>query len=53
MEITATPETEAVLAVFKDNIAAQVLANAITLGQPIGEPINFDDFKAVINVTKD
>ena len=53
VEITATPETEAVLAVFKDNIAAQVLANAITLGQPAGEPINFDDFKAVINVTKD
>ena len=51
--ITDTPETQAVLAVFKDNIAAQVLANGITLGQPEGEAIDFDDFKAVINVTKD
>jgi len=51
--ITATPETEAVLANFKENIASQVLANSIELGNPDGEAIDFDDFKAVINVTKD
>ncbi len=51
--ITDTPETQAVLAVFKDNIAAQVLANSITLGHPEGESIDFDDFKAVIHVIKD
>ncbi|MBQ9641949.1 MAG: isoleucine--tRNA ligase [Bacteroidaceae bacterium] len=53
VSITQTPETEAVMATFKDNIAQQVLANSITLGQPAGEPIDFEDFKAVINVTKD
>ena len=53
VEITDAPETQAVLAVFKENIAAQVLANAITLGQPEGDAIDFDDFKAVIKVTKD
>ena len=51
--ITDTPETAEVLASFKDNIAAQVLANAIELGNPAGEAIDFDDFKAVITVQKD
>ncbi|MCF0243946.1 MAG: isoleucine--tRNA ligase [Bacteroidaceae bacterium] len=50
VEITATPETEAVLGKFQDNIAAQVLANSITLGQPEGELVDFEDFKAVIIV---
>ena len=51
--ITETPETKAVLDTFKDNIASQVLANSITLGNPEGEAIDFDDFKAVICVEKD
>ena len=51
--ITDTPETQAVLDSFKDNIATQVLANSITLGNPEGEAIDFDDFKAVITVQKD
>ncbi len=50
--ITETPETKAVLDGFKENIAAQVLANSITLGNPEGEAIDFDDFKAVISVVK-
>lgn len=51
--ITDTPETQAVLALFKDNIASQVLANSIELGCPEGESIDFDGFKAVIIVNKD
>ena len=51
--ISDTPETRAVMENFKENIAAQVLANSIELGNPAGEAINFDDFKAVINVAKD
>jgi len=51
--ITETPETAEVLASFKENIASQVLANAIELGNPTGEAIDFDDFKAVITVQKD
>ena len=51
--ITDTPETRAALDGFSENIAAQVLANALELGQPEGEPISFDDFKAVISVVKD
>jgi isoleucyl-tRNA synthetase len=51
--ITDTPETQAVFNSFKDNIAAQVLANSIMLGNPTGEAIDFDDFKAVITVEKD
>ncbi len=50
--ITETPETKAVLDSFKDNIASQVLANSLELGNPEGEPIDFDDFKAVITVEK-
>lgn len=50
--ITETPETKAVLDSFKENIAAQVLANSIELGNPVGETIDFDDFKAVITVQK-
>jgi isoleucyl-tRNA synthetase len=50
--ISETPETKAVLDSFKENIAAQVLANSIELGTPAGEPIDFDDFKAVITVEK-
>jgi isoleucyl-tRNA synthetase len=51
--ITDTPETRAALDAFRDNIAAQVLANSLQLGQPEGDPIHFDDFKAVISVVKD
>ena len=51
--ITDTPETQAVLALFKDNIASQVLANSIELGCPEGESIDLDGFKAVIIVNKD
>ena len=51
--ITETPETKAVLDSFKDNIAAQVLANSIELSNPAGEVIDFDEFKAVITVQKD
>ena len=51
--ITETPETKAVLDTFKENIAAQVLANSIILGNPEGEAIDFEDFKAVISVQKD
>ena len=51
--VTETPETQAVFATFKENIAAQVLANSIELGNPEGEPVDFEDFKAVVNVTKD
>ena len=51
--ITDTPETTAVMQSFKENIASQVLANAIELGNPEGEAIDFDDFKVVIRVTKD
>ena len=50
--ITETPETKAVLDGFKENIAAQVLANSITLGNPEGEAIDFEEFKAVISVEK-
>ena len=50
--ITETPETKAALTGFKDNIASQVLANSIELGQPEGEAISFDDFQAVIRVVK-
>lgn len=50
--ITNTPETEAVLSSFKENIASQVLANSIELGNPSGKPIEFDDFKAAIIVEK-
>ena len=51
--ITDTPEIQAVLALFKGNIASQVLANSIELGSPEGESIDFDGFKAVITVDKD
>ena len=51
--ITKTPETQAVFDSFKDNIAAQVLANSIELGNPEGTAIDFDTFKAVITVEKD
>ena len=51
--ITDTPETQAVMESFKDNIASQVLANSIVLGCPEGDLIDFDDFKAAICVAKD
>lgn len=51
--ITDTPETQAVMADFKESIASQVLANSINLGQPEGDAIDFDDFKAVISVIKE
>ena len=51
--ITDTPETQAVMESFKDNIASQVLANSIELGRAEGDLIDFDDFKAAICVAKD
>ena len=51
--ITDTPETQAVMESFKDNIASQVLANSIVLGCAEGDLIDFDDFKAAICVAKD
>ena len=51
--ITDTPETQAVMESFKDNIASQVLANSIVLGSAEGDLIDFDDFKAAICVAKD
>jgi isoleucyl-tRNA synthetase len=51
--ISDTPEIQAVLSSFKENIASQVLANSIELGNPEGEAIDFDGFKAVIKVNKD
>ena len=51
--ITDTPETQAVMDSFKDNIASQVLANSIELGRAEGDLIDFDDFKAAICVAKD
>ncbi|MBQ7157188.1 MAG: isoleucine--tRNA ligase, partial [Bacteroidaceae bacterium] len=51
--ISECPETKAVLDTFKEHIAAQVLANSITLGAAEGEEYDFDNFKAKINVTKD
>lgn len=51
--ISESPETTAVLASFKDNIASQVLANAIELGEPTeGTEVNFGDFNATIHVEK-
>ena len=52
VQITETPETIAVLDKFKDNIASQVLATSIDLGNPEGEVVNFDDFNAVVIVEK-
>ena len=51
--ISDTPETQDVLACFKEAIASQVLANSIELGQTDGEAIDFDDFKAAITVVRD
>ena len=51
--ISDTPETQDVLACFKEAIASQVLANSIELGQADGEAIDFDDFKAAITVVRD
>ena len=51
--ISDTPETQTVLACFKEAIASQVLANSIELGQTDGEAIDFDDFKAAITVVRD
>ena len=51
--ISDTPETQTVLACFKEAIASQVLANSIELGQIDGEAIDFDDFKAAITVVRD
>ncbi len=51
--VSECAETKAILDTFKNHIASQVLANAITLGDNDGEEYDFDDFKAKINVTKD
>ena len=50
--ISDTPETQEVLAKYRENIASQVLAVSIELGNPSGEPIDFEDFKAAITVTR-
>ena len=51
--ITETPETTAALESFGANIASQVLANSITLGNSKdGAEINFGDYKAIIYVEK-
>ena len=52
VQITSTPETEDIINTYRDYIANQVLATSITLGQPEGETIAFEDFNAVINVEK-
>lgn len=50
--ISDTPETQEVLAKYKENIASQVLAVSIELGNPSGDPIDFEDFKAAISVNR-
>ena len=53
VEITETPETKAVIEKFGENIAAQVLAVDLSLGNPSeGAEVDFDDFKATIKVVK-
>lgn len=53
VEITETPETKAVIDKFGENIAAQVLAVELSLGNPSeGAEVDFDDFKATIKVVK-
>ena len=53
VEITETPETKAVIEKFGENIAAQVLAVELSLGNPSeGAEVDFDDFKATIKVVK-
>ncbi len=53
VQISDCPEVQAVLGKYKENIASQVLANAIDIANIEGEPIDFNDFKAVISVHKD
>ena len=50
--ISQCEEVDAVLARFKDNIAAQVLALSINVGNNDGEQYDFDDFKAHIKLQK-
>jgi isoleucyl-tRNA synthetase len=52
VQISETPEVQAVLNNFKQNIASQVLANSIDINDNDGELFDFDDFKAKIKVIK-
>jgi isoleucyl-tRNA synthetase len=52
VQISETPEVQAVLDNFKQNIASQVLANSIDINDNDGELFDFDDFKAKIKVIK-
>ena len=52
VQISDTPEVQDVLARFKANIAAQVLANSIEIADNNGEEIKFEDFSVKIKVQK-
>ena len=52
VEITDVPAVRQAIESYNDYICGQVLANSLTLGQPEGEEIKFDNFEAVIKVVK-
>lgn len=54
VEITDVPAIAAAVKGFGDYICGQVLANSLSLGNPSeGVEVDFEDFKAVIKVSKD
>lgn len=54
VEITDVPAIAAAVQGFGDYICGQVLANSLSLGSPSeGVEVDFEDFKAVIKVSKD
>lgn len=54
VEITDVPAIAAAVKGFGDYICGQVLANSLSLGSPSeGVEVDFEDFKAVIKVSKD
>ncbi|MCD8235675.1 MAG: isoleucine--tRNA ligase [Prevotellaceae bacterium] len=54
VEITDVPAIAAAVKGFGDYICGQVLANSLSLGNPAeGVEVDFEDFKAVIKVSKD
>lgn len=54
VEITDVPAVAAAVKGFGDYICGQVLANSLSLGSPSeGVEVDFEDFKAVIKVSKD
>lgn len=54
VEITDVPAVAAAVQGFGDYICGQVLANSLSLGSPSeGVEVDFEDFKAVIKVSKD